>query len=279
MADRPDVAKGELAGILRAYGLNPKLFDDLIRDAIINQWTPEQFLGEIYASDEFSAAFPGIFNPDGSLKVTAGEYLQLAYGFGGYVDIARNFGLTLGPRKIGMLFESNTSPDEWVFKAMVLQQAKRTEGYRTEFNVLLEASGQEPLGKGEWYNFIASKSSARIENLYEAVSLRMAGDLDITPEQALAAAREIGATNPAAPVDIAQIIDQVRRYKSLISPELESAGITDADLAVLEAGADPRNLRGQLEQILRNREALISAGAGSGGGVRGGLFPAAREGL
>jgi hypothetical protein len=275
MPDQPDVGKGELGGILRSYGLNPKLFDDIIRQAIINQWTPEQFIGEIYASDEFAAAFPGIYNADGSFKVSPAQYLQMAYGFGGYVDIARNFGIKLGPRKLGLLFESNTSPDEWVFKAMVLQQAKRTETYRAEFNRVLEASGQERLSKDEWFNFIASKSSGRIENLYEATSLSMADDLGITPGEALEAAKEIGSANPAAPVDIASIIANVRKYRSLIAPELESAGITAADLAVLEAGADPKGIRTKLEQILRNREALVGA---SLGGTRS-PFPAVREGL
>ena len=275
MPDRPDVAKGELAGILRGFGINPKLFDDLIRSAIINQWTPEQFISEVYASDEFAATFPGIFGHDGSLKLSPGEYLQMAYGFNGYVDIGRNFGIKLTPRKIGMLVQGNVSPDEWVFKAMVLAQAKSTEAYRTEFNALLEASGQQPLDKNEWFNHIAKRSPARIENLYEAVSLRMAGDLTLTPEEALSAAQQIGAEKPAAQVDITAILAETRKFKSLIGPELGAAGITDADLAVLAAGADPKGIRPQLEQILRNRQALVSSRAG-GGAER---FPAVREGL
>ena len=275
MPDRPDVAPGELAGILRAYGMNPRLFDDLIRQAIVNQWTPEQFIGEIYASDEFAAAFPGIFNRDGSLKLTPSEYLQMAYGFGGYVDIARNFDIKLTPRKIGMLVHGNTSPDEWALRAQILQQAKRTEAYRSEFNAVLEASGQEPLDKNEWFKHIAGRSQARVENLYEAVSLRMAGDLNITPEEALAAAGAIGAERPAEQVDINAILAETRKFKSLIGPELEAAGIIDADLAVLAAGADPKGIRAKLEQILRNRQALTSVRAG-GGAER---FPAVREGL
>jgi len=278
MADNPDVQKGELASILRAYGLNPKLFDDLIREAIVQRWTPEQFTAELYGSREFDSAFPGIFRKDGSLAVSPAQYLDLAYGPGGYVDIGRNFGIKLGPKKIGQLVAGEVSPDEWAFKAMVLQQAKATEAYRTEFNAVLEASGAEPLGKKEWFNFIANKSEARVENLYEAVSLRMDTTLDLTPEEALGAAKEIGAESPGARVDINEIIAKANQYKNVIGPELNAAGITDADLAVLSSGRDPKGVRGQLEQILANREALIGAGTG-GGRARDSAFAAVREGL
>jgi hypothetical protein len=275
--NRPDVEAGELAGILRGYGLNPKLFDDLIHEAIINQWSTAQFAGELYSSDEFAAAFPGIFNHDGSLKVSPTEYLRLAYGINGYQDIARQFGIKLGLNKIGQLFEGNVSPDEWAFKAMVLQQSRATETYRQEFNNVLESSGAPPLGKKEWFDFIAHKSEARVENLYEAVALRMDTGLELTPEEALAAAKQIGLETPSARVDINEIIAKANQYKGAIGPELRAAGITDADLVVLQSGRDPKGIRGQLEQILANREALINAP--SGGGRRQSAFAAVREGL
>jgi hypothetical protein len=273
----PDVEAGELAGILRGYGLNPKMFDDLINDAVINQWSSAQFAAELYSSDEFQRMFPGIFNKDGSLKMSPSQYLQMAYGMNGYQDIAKQFGIKVGPKKIGTLIHGNVSPDEWAFKAMVYQQAKATEEYRNEFNQVLEASGGQALSKGDWFNFIARKSHARVENLYEAVALRMA-DLDISPEAALEAAKAIGAESPTEKVDINAIIGEVRKFKNSIGPELEAAGITDADLAVLQSGgADPRGLSTTLQQILRNREKLV--GSGLGGAGRQSQFAPTREGL
>jgi len=274
----PDVEAGELAGILRGYGLNPKLFDDLIHEAIANQWSTAQFASELYASDEFAAVFPGIFNNDGSLKVSPTEYLRMAYGMNGYQDIGKDFGIKLGINKIGQLIHGNVSPDEWALRALVLQQARATEAYRGEFNAVLTASGAEELGKKEWFNFIAKKSQARVENLYEAVALRMDTGLELTPEEALATAKEIGAESPAERVDISEVIAKANQVKGVIGPELRAAGITDADLAVLQAGRDPKGIRGQLEQILANREALIGAGPG-GGRAREGTFAAVREGL
>lgn len=271
--DERDVQAGELAGILRGYGLNPHLFDDLIHQAVQNQWTPEQFIAELYASDEFASAFPGIFNEDGSLKMSPGEYLQLAYGPGGYVDIARNYGVKLNLEKIGKLVEGNVSPGEWARRAAILQQARQSEVYREEFNRVLQARGHQPLGKGEWFDFVAGRSQAQVENLYEAVALRMA-DLELTPQEALSAAREIGREAPDQPQDLQRIVSEVRRLRDEVGPELRAAGITDADLAVLAAGSDPKGIAPRLEQIVRNRRALV----GTAGGGRT-TFAPSPEGL
>jgi hypothetical protein len=230
----------------------------------------------MYASDEFAAAFPGIFAPDGSLKVSPGEYLQLAYGFNGYVDIARNFGLKLGPRQIGLLIEGNTSPDEWAFRAMVLKDAKANEVHRTNYNTIISAMGGEPVSKGEWFHYFAGRSTAKVENLFEAASLYAAPGLEISAPEAVGAAKAIGATSPGAQVDVEQLIQAAQQNRDIVGPELAAVGITDADLAVLAAGSDPKGIRPLFEQILRNRNLLTSAALG-GGAV--GAFPSVREGL
>ncbi len=269
---REQNAAAQLRAILRGYGLNPQLFDDIIHQAVQNQWTPEEFIGRIYGSREFAAAFPGIFNPDGSLKMAPSQYLQLAYGPGGYMDIARNYGVKLNLQKIGKLVENNVSPDEWNQRARVLQLARESDAYRREFNRVLQARGMKPLEPKDWFNLIARRSESFVEDLYEAVSLRTAG-LEVTPTEAVRAARQIG--EPAQPVDLEQIVAQVRQVKDEIAPELRAAGITDADLAVLASGSDPRGIAPRLEQLLRNRRRLTQAGARQGG-VR---FAPASEGL
>ena len=272
-----DVAKGELAGILRGYGLDPQLFNDLIREAVMNQWSPAQFTAELYGSDEFAAAFPGIFGPDGSLKVTPGQYLQMAYGPNGFVDIAEDFGLKLGPRKIGQLFEGNVSLDEWAFRAMVLTDAKENEVHRQNYNAVISAMGGEPLSKGDWFSHFAGYSTAKVENMFEAASLYGAPGLEISAPEAVKAAKAIGAVSPMAQVDIEALVQAAQQNKDIVGPELAAAGITDADLAVLAAGSDPKGIRPLFEQIVRNRKLLTTAQAG-GGGVTG-TFPSLREGL
>ena len=269
-----DVAAGTLAGILRGFGLAPKLFDNLIHDAIVGQWTPQQFEAELYGSGEFHDAFPGIFNPDGSLQMSPAEYLRLAYGDGGYVDIGREFGIKLDRERIGALIAGRKSPAEWAFDAQVLQQAKQTEVFRQSFNAVLQAKGKDPLSKGDWFDFIAGRSQRQVEDLYQASSLVAGEGLSVSPSEAIAAAKQIG--QPGETVDLRQLVSEVNAIKDFAGPELAAAGITDADLAVLQAGADPRNLRGALEQIVANRKALVGAGLGGGGAA---TFPTVREGL
>lgn len=269
---------GELAGILRGFGLNPRLFDDLIHEAIVNQWSPFQFQAELYRSAEFKDTFPGIFNPDGSLKMSPAEYLRLAYGDGGYIDIARQFRIKLDRDRIGMLIHGNKSPAEWAFEASVLQEARSNEIYRQSWNQLLQSMGKDPLDKGDWFNFVAGRTNARIENLHEAATLLGIEGVTITSAEALAAARQIGL--PGEMVDLKVLVNQLKDIRDFVAPELRAAGITDADLAVLESGADPKNLRTRLEQIVKNRQALVGAGLGGGRAISlgGTLFPEAQEG-
>jgi hypothetical protein len=263
---------GQLDGILRGLGLSPSMFDDLINQAITQQWTPYQFQAELYGSPEFRNTFPGIFNKDGSLKMTAAEYLHLAYGDGGYSDIAREFGIKLDRDRIGALFSGNKSPDEFAFEASVLQDAKHNEVYRQSWNRVLESMGREPLDKADWFDFVAGRTNAKIENLHEAATLLGAEGLVLSPEQARAASKQIGETGEQ--VDLKALVSQVRDIKDFVGPELRSAGITDADLAVLESGADPKAISQRLQQIVRNRQALVGASLGGTS-----AFPAIREGL
>jgi hypothetical protein len=268
------LSPGELASILRGYGLSPHVFSDLIDKAVREQWSPAEFTAKLYGSDVFQKTFPGIFNKDGSLKMTPSEYLQLAYGAGGFSDIARNFGIKLDRDRIGVLIGGDVSPDEWANRALIFQTAKSNDIYRQSFNSILKGSGNDPVKKNEWFDFIAGKPEAKIYDLYEAASLQAAPGLNFegTGKGALKAAGQIG--KPGEFVDIKALIQTVQQQKDFIAPELTRAGITDADLAVLAGGQDPKGIKSTLEGILRSRQALSTV-SGQVSAAGGGLFPAA----
>lgn len=271
-----DLTRGELRGILRGLGLSPDQFMPLITQAIQGQWSQYEVEAAIYDSNIFKRTFPGIFNKDGSLKMSPAEYVRVAYGPGGYADIAREFGLKVDRRLIGTLIGNNKSPDEWAFEANVIREARAREPFRRAINRTLKAMGQEGVNEREWAEYVAGKPNARIENIYEAAYLQAEPDLAINAKQAIGAARSIGAHGEI--VDVKALVQKIRETKEFIEPELRSAGITDADLAVLESGADPKAIRGTLEQLLRNRSALVGQRlVGAGAGTP--LYPAAREGL
>jgi hypothetical protein len=276
-AQQDKITKQEIRGILRGFGLNPSMFDELIDQAVRKQWSEYEFQAAVYDSDVFAETFPGIFNKDGSLKMTPAEWQQLAFGEGGYQDVSRQFGVKMNRRKIGELIEGNVGVPEWQFRASVMKRARESEEDRKAFNQLIRASGQPEMNKKGWFDFIANATDPRIENLYEALELTTAEGLDIGRKEALRASKQIG--EPGERVDPAELVASVLEVKDFIAPELEAAGISDATLAVVKAGGRPE-IAGQLEQLLRNRNALVGrqlASAGSTAG--GGLFPELSEGL
>jgi hypothetical protein len=209
--------------------------------------------------------------------MSASEWTQQVYGEGGIMDTARQYGIKVSRAHAGELIGNDVSPTEWAHRGAIYEQATSSEVYRQSFNSVLKAAGQPTLDHHGWWNLLAGKSDTRIENIYEASALR-AGGLEISPLGALRAAKQIGA-GPEA-VDIQKLVEQVQQTKDFIAPELKAAGITDADLAVLTSGADPKNIASQLQQILKNRQALVGNRlVGAGAPSSGGLYPAKLEGL
>jgi hypothetical protein len=272
-----DIKVDELRSILQGYGLNARAFDHLIHEAVAEQWTPYQFESALYASAPFHKMFPGIFDGSGGLKMTPGQYLNLVYGQGGYRDIAQEYGISVNRRKLGQLIEGNVSPDEFVFRAQLRQTAKENEPFRTAFNEQIAAAGGTPLDQSDWFGFLAGQSTQELENLWEAASLRTTEGLTLTAAEANAAAGDIG--KPGERVDMRDIVNQARSIKDFIAPELQAAGLSDADLVVLESGADPKNLGPRLEQIVKNRKALLAGPQTRLAAAGGGLYPTAREGF
>jgi hypothetical protein len=270
--------KGELSAMLRGLGLSPTAFDALIDEAVRFDWTPEQFESRLYLSRPFQNAFPGIVREDGSLRISPVEYRQIRDAV---FKIAGDYGVRMDNKRFGLLVENNKSPIEFASIAEVFRAAELTDGFRVAFNEQLKAAGQgQQLSSQDWFNMLAGEAPAEVNDLYEAARLTSAG-LDITVEQARLAAKQIGPVGEA--VDTAALISEVRRNKQFIGPELAAAGITDADLAVLASGADPRGVLPTVEQIFRNRQALAgpvarpvtAAGAAPG---RVGLYPEIAEG-
>jgi len=267
----------ELSGILTGLGLDPHLFRDFITQAVQQGWTADEVAAQLYRSPEFKNAFPGIFNPDGSLKMSASDWTQQVYGEGGIMDTARQYGIKVSRAHAGLLIGNDVSPTEWAHRALIYERATSSEVYRQSFNSVLKAAGQPALDQKGWWDLIAGKSDTRIENIYEASALR-AGGLEISPRAALRASRQIGA--PGEEIDVQKLVEQVQQTKDFIAPELRAAGISDADLAVLTSGADPKGIASALQQILKNRQALVGNRlVGAGAPSSGGLYPAKVEGL
>jgi transglycosylase-like protein with SLT domain len=266
------VSRQDLNDVLRGFGLQPAKFGDLIERAVRENWSDTHFLAMIYASDSFQKAFPGLVRDDGSLRMTPVEYLSLEDE---YRDIAANYGVKLSRQRVGMLVSGDVSPDEWVNRATILQATHDSTALREAFNEVLGRKGQKRLDEMGWFNFLAGKAESDVYDLWEQASFGRAG-MDISRE----GAARIGQAGEFT--DVNALIGQVRAVQDIIAPELSAAGITSEDIAVLESeGEDLKQTRPKLEQILRNREALVGQAMtiGSTQAAGGGMFPALAEGF
>lgn len=264
--------KNDLNDVLQGYGLKPALFSGLIDQAIREDWSDTHFLAMIYQSEPFQKSFPGIMRDDGSLKMTPFEYLQLSDQ---YKHIAEDYGINMSRQRIGMNIAGDVSPDEFNDRALIFRAYQRTPELRAQVDAILSHNQQAKLDNVGYYKWLAGKSQGQVVDLYEAARLQQQG-LDLGPHP-LAVARALGTTGQIT--DTAALAAQVKQVSDFVGPELAAAGITQADLTLLEGGApDEKNISSSLQQILRNRQALSGAAASTGGSVAGGLFGAAAEG-
>jgi transglycosylase-like protein with SLT domain len=262
--DTSGTSTAGLEAILRGFGLNPSQFSSIIDQAIRNNWSIDEFTAMVYQSKSFHAAFPGIFRSDGSLKMSPLEYRQVADS---YRKIAGYYGIKMSTERVGLLFANNKSPDEFADEALVYKSVVLGEdlGLRNSFNQVLRANGVKPMEIKDWYTFLLRKPHGYLLDLYEAASLKDAG-LMLPGKTALETARQVGEAGVLT--DLPKLVQQIRQVKDFVTPELTAAGITDADLAILESGKDPRSQATLLQSILASRQAL------AGVGTRVGAFPA-----
>lgn len=247
--------KGRLRAILQGFGLNPAVFMPIINRAVRRQWSAEEFEARIYRSKPFREAFPGILRGDGSLKMSASEYRSMADQ---YLKISNQFGVALDKARIGNLIAGDVSPQEWFERASIVKAVNMSESSRQAFNEILVASGEQPIGVRDWYDVLREKAAPDLTEKYEAALIRTSG-LAISAQEAVAVAGQIGSYGELT--NVSELAAQVRQIKGFVQPELVAAGVSDADLLVLEGGGDPKNQRFALERIVRSRRALEQTGA------------------
>ena len=243
--------------VISGLGLADGLFQPLIDKAIRNGWSAERLRAMIIQSPTFDALFPGIKRPDGSLRMSALEYRQLADS---YTSIAKEFGVTLSRTRVGLLVEGAVSPQEFTQRVMALDKVRTNAGLREAFNQEISQFGLKPLNEMDWFKFVAGVGSKDYYDVYEAAQLKSSG-LNIDAATAKTVAQNIG--DAGAPLDIQGLVSEARTMLADIGPELLREGISDADLVQMAAGYDPRGLEPKLRTIIANRRATGKVVLGS----------------
>jgi hypothetical protein len=102
-------------------GLNGNL-NQLVDQAINRGYDAEAFMYYLRQTPEYANAFPGIFNKDGSMKMSESQYLS---NVSQYQSIAAQAGLNLGQKQTAWLFQNDVSPAEYAVKAPAVARIKR----------------------------------------------------------------------------------------------------------------------------------------------------------
>lgn len=264
------VTRNELGDVLRGFGLRPSLFQPIIDKAVREGWSDVAFLAAVYQSKPFKRTFPGITREDGSVRMSPMEYLSMRDRYG---HIADNYGVNMSRKLFGRLVAGDVSEDEWMHRAQITQAARSTPELRRSFDEILTSKERRKLDDKGWWDFLEGHTESELYDLYEEFELGRYG-LDINRKDSA----NIGDTGEF--LDLAALAREIRKIQSSIGPELANAGISDADLAILESGGrDDKGLQPKLQQLLRNREALVGAGLPSRSVTEGGgIFAAASEG-
>src|SRR3990167_8297956 len=82
----------------------------LLNQAASKGYSQTTFMYYLRQTPEYMKQFPGIFNADGTLKMSEQQYLAQVRQ---YEEIAGMYGLKLRPALLAELFEGDTSPNEY----------------------------------------------------------------------------------------------------------------------------------------------------------------------
>ena len=251
-------------GLLSSLGVRGN-FQDLVRKAVIQGWTADEFADALIKTKQFRKAYPGLiangaihtdFGRPGGASNLINAVSNYRQGYDDFQAVSRNTsGMKVNKRMFAAAIRNDISPEEFGTRLLVNQQLQRNPEMLDEFNSLLKFQGAQTLDEVGKRKFLAKAADPKLYDTYEAAFLRSSG-LDIDRGDAIKVAQGI-----AKGSNLGQIVSEVNRIKPDIAPELRRAGISDADLAQLANGQDPRNLGATLEGIVANRRAMRSTGS------------------
>jgi hypothetical protein len=245
----------------------PGDYQKLIRKAVVQGWSLDEFANALLRTPAFRQEFPGLVNEQGWLVVdftnglTAGaEALMQAVanyrsGYNNFVDTASAAGYAgkLDKNTFALSIRSGTSVEEFGQRVQLVNAINSNPGLLDMVNEQRTYAGLAPFSNEfDMLKAAATRDPGFVDN-YQAAYLRSQGlNLDAAAGQRLAQSIDSPLGTMA---DLGQLVAEVRRVRGQIGPELDAAGFNDEYLAGLAGGLDPQNKAGQLQQILSQQQA------------------------
>jgi hypothetical protein len=249
----------QIKKLKRQYDFLPGI-SQVLRDAVINDYSEQELLRAVTKTKSFRNAYPGIFDRDGDLQpflvgaarqglsastlaTAVGNYNKLWFA---YEQAASNYGGIagkIGRDKVAQLIRSETSPEEFQTKLRAVQLATDNPGAIDIFNEQLKAAGLPPLKGKDVFKVFAGSADQKFYDAYESARIRQLGPgLDFSSKDAMGIAQALGNVdeqgNPTGPGDVSELLRQLTGTLSDIAPELQAAGYNNLSIAKYLANPD-----------------------------------------
>jgi hypothetical protein len=148
--------------------------NELVTQGAGARWTASTFLHYLRKTPDYRQAFPGIFNEDGTLKMSEGTYMITRDR---YEDIAATSGLNINDRKIATLFKRDVSAAEFADRAPAIARLNRDKALYAGFQKELVQGGIAKAGevsKEELFKFILGEGNKEWYDLWQDTVTRNA---------------------------------------------------------------------------------------------------------
>lgn len=277
--------KDDAQALLASLGITGNL-TALVRKALIQGWSTDEFASRLIQTNAFRHAFPGLVNwktgqIDGNfagatgsisrdLLAAANKYNQ---GYDDFTNLAKRFGIKAPNKRVfAATIRNDISLEEFGVRLQARQTLKQNPGLLDAYNEVLKASGQKPFDEIGMLKFLAGAQASKFYDTYEAAQLKAAG-FQLDTQAALRAAKAIG--EPGKPMNIEPLIAQVQATLSDIGPEAARQGLSleETIVSLAKGGQDAAGIGNTLRALMNQRRALgtyqpgIQAQRGAGGGL------------
>lgn len=247
-----------LAGSLAAAGYQfPFDVSGLISDAVTNGGSDpaSYFYAKLIRSPAFRTHYAGIFNANGTLKMTPAAYDQYVHAA---TAAARSSGFNVTRTQVGRLVGMNVSGEEFTFR---LEAANRIRANRQVFNSLnqvLKAKGLAPVRNAQQaLDFMAKRENRAVYEAYEAATVQAAAagaGIEMDATRAISTSKLTPGVTSFE--DLEKSYAEIAEQGRLASVELGAEGVTLRDLEVIQFGGTHRAERAaKVQRILASRTA------------------------
>ncbi len=226
--------------------------------------TQTQIQQYLIGTPEFHQQFPGIFNPDGTLKMTPSSYLSAVKQF---QATATQEGVNLGDKRLAFLFRNDVSTQEFATRASALTTLRVNQQYFDAFNEQLKQQGEQPLTRQDMFKFVLGEGNQKWYDLWNQSTTRFTAEqagisfgraaqsYTALPQSAVSAI----AGKQLSPAAQASAFGKLAQDLTSTLPlsKIQKFNISKSDLVELEFGGPHQaSIAQRVQQILQNEKAF-----------------------